>query len=79
MFTSGLFSSSSSNPFQVDSEGLRKVSVPQILKALQVSESNPMPGAEGRAELLVRLADVLSDPANAEYFGSATRPGALIG
>jgi hypothetical protein len=50
---------------------------------MQVSESNPMTGIEGRATLLVRLGTVLSDPANTAYFTSPTdpaskRPGHII-
>lgn len=49
---------------------------------MQVSDSNPMAGIEGRAGLLVRLSSVLADPANKAYFaggpdGSA-RPGHIV-
>ena len=50
---------------------------------MQVSDSNPMTGIEGRAALLVRLSSVLSDPNNAAYFtspsdSSSKRPGHMI-
>lgn len=50
---------------------------------MQVSDSNPMTGIEGRATLLVRLGTVLADPANTAYFTSPTdptskRPGHII-
>lgn len=53
---------------------------------MQVSESNPMVGIEGRAGLLVRLGTVLNDPKNAKYFASSEadegqglpRPGNIV-
>jgi len=62
--------------------GLSKISTTQIAEAMQVSESNPMTGIEGRAELLIRLGSVLSDPKNSRFFsreGSAEhRPGHIV-
>ena len=78
MFTAGLFSSSA-NKFQVDAKGLAIVTSKQITAHLQVSESNPMPGAQGRADLLIRLSAVLGAPENAIYFGNEQRPGNLLG
>ena len=76
MFTAGLFSSSESEPCQVDANGLKKLNVETLGKALQVSESNPMLGLEGRAGLLVRLGDALG---NQKYFGGDARPGNMLG
>ncbi len=49
---------------------------------MQVSETNPMTGIEGRAELLIRLGTVLGDPKNAKFFtreGSPeARPGHIV-
>lgn len=47
---------------------------------MQVSGSNPMAGIDGRAQLLVRLATVLTSPENAKYFtqSGASRPGHLV-
>jgi hypothetical protein len=44
---------------------------------MQVTDSNPMVGIEGRAGLLRKLADALA--ANKEYFGEDGRPGHLVG
>lgn len=67
-------------------KGLSKVSVDDIKQAMQVSDSNPMVGIEGRAELLVRLGKVLNSPGASKYFSSSEsdegpgfpRPGNMV-
>lgn len=76
MFKSGMFSSNPDEPCQVDGAGLRKVTVEMLAKGLQHSEQNPLPGLEGRAGLLARLADALN---NQEFFGVNARPGNMLG
>ena len=44
---------------------------------MQVSESNPMVGIEGRAALLFNLSKALR--ASPQFFGEDGRPGNLIG
>lgn len=44
---------------------------------MQVSESNPMVGIEGRTSLLVNLGMALK--ANAQFFGADGRPGNIVG
>lgn len=61
----------------VIAEGLARITAKQVATAMQVSESNPMVGLEGRASLLINLSKALK--AKPEYFGSAGRPGNLIG
>ncbi|GAA5988026.1 hypothetical protein JCM11641_002135 [Rhodosporidiobolus odoratus] len=80
MFEKGMFSSVEGQPFRVDSVGLSKITPQQISDAMQVSESNPMTGIDGRAQLLVRLASVLNAEANAALFtkASSSRPGHLV-
>ncbi|GAA6009992.1 hypothetical protein JCM11491_005819 [Sporobolomyces phaffii] len=85
MFTRGMFSGVASQPERVDAVGLSKVTASQVADAMQVSESNPMTGIDGRAQLLIRLGDVLAAPANAAYFSSRNsgdeqqqRPGHLV-
>lgn len=75
MFKSGMFSSNPDEPCQVDGAGLRKVTVEMLAKGLQHSEQNPLPGLEGRAGLLARLADALN---NQEFFGVNARPGNML-
>lgn len=76
MFKAGSFSSVAAQPHQVDRLGLQKVTVEVLARGLQVSESNPMSGLDGRAGLLIRLADALQ---NADIFGQDGRPGNMIG
>lgn len=44
---------------------------------MQVSQSNPMVGLEGRASLLTNLGKALK--ANSEFFGEDHSPGNMIG
>ncbi|KAK4544287.1 hypothetical protein LTR36_004497 [Oleoguttula mirabilis] len=75
MFKTGLFSSNPDQPFQVDSGGLKRLTVERMAKGLQVSSENPMDGLEGRTSLLIRLADALQ---NQEIFGPEARPGNML-
>ena len=76
MFKAGYFSSDTHEPSQVDSLGLKRLSVQQLAKGLQVSEYNPIAGLEGRAGLLSRLGDALKD---STLFGPEGRPGHMLG
>jgi hypothetical protein len=76
MFTAGLFSSDAAQPCQVDAAALKNLNVEKLAKALQVSESNPIDGLEGRAGLLVRLGSALG---NRLFFGATARPGNMLG
>lgn len=76
MFKVGAFSSDLNQPCQVDSVGLKDLTLDQLAKGLQVSSSNPLPGLEGRAGLLSRLADALN---NRRFFGLSSRPGNMLG
>lgn len=76
MFKSGMFSSDQSKPHQVDSEGLQSLTVGAMRVGLQVSETNPIAGLEGRTELLVKLSEALK---NTSFFGADGRPGNMLG
>ena len=76
MFKVGAFSSNPDQPCQVDGAGLRRLTVQQLAKGLQVSDNNPLAGLEGRAGLLSRLGDALG---NMRYFGVDARPGNMLG
>jgi hypothetical protein len=76
MFKDGLFSSNTSQPHQVDGEGLRNLTLEKMAKGLQVSEKNPIAGLEGRTGLLIKLADALN---NQTLFGADARPGNMLG
>ncbi|KAF3479454.1 uncharacterized protein GIQ15_06430 [Arthroderma uncinatum] len=75
MFKAGMFSSDPTEPCQVDGAGLRRLTVGALAKRMQHSEQNPLAGLEGRAGLLLRLADALN---NQELFGVDARPGNML-
>ncbi|EXJ91836.1 hypothetical protein A1O3_00386 [Capronia epimyces CBS 606.96] len=76
MFKAGSFSSDPSQPHQVDAAGLSKLTIDALARGMQVSDSNPMSGLEGRTGLLIRLSSALQS--NAEMFGVNGRPGNMI-
>ena len=81
MFRSGMFSSDAGHPCRVDANRLSKLTADDLRKGFQVSDSNPMVGLEGRAELLKKLGD--SCRTQREFFGAAgdggaARPGYLV-
>ncbi|KZP16730.1 DUF1688-domain-containing protein [Athelia psychrophila] len=76
MFEAGLFSGDAAQPHQVDPIGLSRLTTEKIATAMQVTESNPMVGLEGRASLLKNLGKALQD--SPQYFGPSARPGGLI-
>lgn len=75
-FTSGLFSSNPDHPCQVDAAGLRGLVTDRLGDAFQVSEVNPLVGLAGRATLLRRLGEAMSE--QPETFGDDGRPGGLF-
>ncbi|PMD37177.1 DUF1688-domain-containing protein [Hyaloscypha variabilis F] len=75
MFKDGLFSSNKQQRHQVDAAGLKELTIEKMAAGLQVSEQNPMSGLEGRASLLIRLADALN---NDTLFGADGRPGNML-
>jgi hypothetical protein len=85
MWKAGLFSGLEGDKTRVDALGLSKLTVDAVKQAMQVDdEKNPMTGIEGRAQLLVRLRDVLASKENEAFFSggpddTAKRPGHLVG
>ncbi|MES2483938.1 MAG: URC4/urg3 family protein [Pseudomonadota bacterium] len=75
-FTEGLFSSDPARPLRADAAGLRALSTVRLARAFQVSHANPMVGLEGRAILLRRLGEVMTE--QPEIFGEDGRPGGLF-
>ncbi len=75
-FTSGLFSSDPNHPLQADAAGLRGLVTDRLGDAFQVSEVNPLIGLAGRATLLRRLGETMSE--QPETFGDDGRPGRLF-
>ena len=78
MFAAGAFSADPRNPLRADADVLANLSVADLKRGLQVSETNPLVGLEGRVDLVRRLgALVASRP---DVFGrhDTARPGGLF-
>ena len=73
MFLSGMMSSDRKAQ-KADAQGLKKISVEDLNTAFQVSEKNPLVGAEGRILLLNNLAKALEN----KIFFKDGRPGNII-
>jgi hypothetical protein len=76
MFQKGLFSGDKNQPYRVDAQGLSQVTAEKVGQSMQVSQSNPMDGLEGRSSLLIRLSKTLQE--SPEFFGQDARPGNII-
>ncbi|KAK9467100.1 hypothetical protein V1512DRAFT_261931 [Lipomyces arxii] len=76
MFESGLFSSDMSNPYQVDSGGLKSLKMDRFEVGVQSSDENLLAGVSGRAEILQRLGVALET--GPKYFGASARPGNML-
>lgn len=76
LFKQGLFSGNAGNKFQVDKEGLRRLTAERLAEGLQSKPGNIMSGVDGRATLLLGLAEALEE--KKEYFGEDGRPGNMI-
>jgi Protein of unknown function (DUF1688) len=59
MFLSGLFSSEKENPYQVNAEKLKSLTLDEFAEGLQVTEKNSLIGIEGRLKLLQNLGETL--------------------
>jgi hypothetical protein len=55
---------------------LKQLTVEVLAKGLQVSETNPIEGLEGRSSLLIKLGEALD---NQQFFGVDSRPGNMLG
>ncbi len=78
MFTAGAFSASPLAPLRVDADTLANFGVADLERGMQVSDTNPLVGLEGRADLLRRLGRLAAS--KPEVFGSrdTPRPGGLF-
>ena len=78
MFAAGAFSAWPGEPLRVDAEALSRLTVADLARGFQVSESNPLVGLDGRVDLLRRLGAQLA--ANADVFAmrDGPRPGGLF-
>jgi hypothetical protein len=62
MFMDGLFSSDPDRPLRADAEALGRLTREALAHGMQVSDSNPLDGLDGRLHLLHGLAKVLPRP-----------------
>jgi hypothetical protein len=78
MFTDGVFSADPNQPLRADAGGLANISTADLARGLQVSETNPLVGLDGRADLLQRLGRLVA--ANPDVFAQddGARPGGLF-
>ncbi len=76
LFCSGLFSSNPQNPYQVDAQGLLRLTVESLAAGMQVHAGNPMVGLEGRVQLLRQLGQVISTWV--QGLAQPARPGDLF-
>jgi hypothetical protein len=79
MFAHGTFSNDpAADPLRADAERLSRLSVADIERGFQVSADNPLVGLEGRAELLRRLGELVSERRGVFATRDTARPGGLF-
>jgi hypothetical protein len=78
MFTDGAFSAAPLEPLRVDAGVLANLEATNLERGMQVSDTNPLIGMDGRADLLRRLGRLVAS--KPEIFGShdMPRPGGLF-
>jgi hypothetical protein len=78
MFQSGAFSANAGQPLRADSSALANLSVSDIARGLQVSDTNPLVGLEGRTDLLRRLGKLVASKPDVFGRHDQPRPGGLF-
>jgi hypothetical protein len=78
LFLQGAFSSDPSKPLQVDADGLKNLRLDTLLEGFQVSDANPLVGAEGRWQLLRKLGEALAAQATGRFGPAPARPGHIL-
>jgi hypothetical protein len=78
MFENGAFSADPHDPLRADAAALANLEVRELKRGLQVSETNPLVGLDGRVELLRRLGKLVAS--KPDVFGrfDKPRPGGLF-
>jgi hypothetical protein len=78
MFADGAFSAAPLEPLRVDAGVLANLEVTNLERGMQVSDTNPLIGMDGRADLLRRLGRLVAS--KPDTFGSrdTPRPGGLF-
>lgn len=75
-FTSGLFSSDTTDPLRADAAALCALDADRLAEAFQAGSRNPLVGLDGRVAVLHRLGAMLT--AAPETFGAPGRPGGMF-
>jgi Protein of unknown function (DUF1688) len=78
MFRDGLFSVRSNDKLRVDAARLKELTTAALIDSLQAGPANPMPGIEGRADLLRRLGRIVLDTPSVFAMNDESRPGGLF-
>src|SRR5262249_26910135 len=78
MFEAGLFSADATDPLRADAERLAGLDAADLAAGFQASESNPLPGLDGRAALLQRLGRAGARNPGVFARAEAPRPGGLF-
>jgi Protein of unknown function (DUF1688) len=78
MFEAGLFSADGRDPLRADAERLAGLDAADLAAGFQASESNPLPGLDGRAALLQRLGRAVAGNPGVFARAEAPRPGGLF-
>ncbi|SCW04500.1 LAFE_0H14906g1_1 [Lachancea fermentati] len=76
LFIEGALSADKQDPYKVNGQKLKELTMDQFVKGFQISDTNPMSGAEGRLNLIQRLGVALVS--NSEIFGPEGRPGGIV-
>ena len=78
MFASGAFSDDARSPFRVDADVIAQLPLERLQSAFQVTDSNPLLGLEGRADLLRRLGELVGSRPQVFASRDGARPGGLF-
>jgi hypothetical protein len=78
MFADGVFSADPRQPLRADADVLVNLSASDLARGLQVSESNPLVGLDGRVDLLHRLGRLITSKPEIFAQHDGARPGGLF-
>jgi len=78
MFAGGAFSADARDPFRVDADVIVSLPLACLQQGFQVTDTNPMIGLEGRADLLRRLGQQLVARPDVFALCDRARPGGLF-
>jgi hypothetical protein len=78
MFADGMFSSDPRDPLRVDAGVLANIVVADLARGMQVSDTNPLVGLDGRADLLRGLGRLVASKPEVFATQDRARPGGLF-